>query len=264
MTDKIMQISFLPQDIELVKNFLHSKSYSNIIEFNDDLDGVFVNLSKIKDKDDLYLEFIELIINLIEERDLKGYIWNAYPNLSEMDKGSVYSEALILFNNKKSFIKETIYNKINDLLLENKDINLYGFFKFRMKDFASYISIISDIAMEEHLIKRDRHEFLDSLKGFIEIQEEKINLLRITITKDELFILSDEYGNELNNLDNEEMRTLAKQENLSDEDMLISAIMTFCPKKIEILDKLNNYKSKDIIDVISLLFEGKVTIIYSN
>ena len=173
-------------------------------------------------------------------------------------------EALNLFNKKSDFIKETIYNKVSDLIMENKDLNLDGFFKFRMKDFISYISIISDIALEEHLIKRDKKEFIDSLKYFIDIQEEKMGILRITIIKDDYFILSDENGNELESLESEELKNLARQEGLSNEDMLISAIMTLCPKKIEIMDKSKSKKSKDIIEIVNSLFEGKVTIIYSN
>ena len=34
--------------------------------------------------------------------------------------------------------------------------------------------------------------------------------------------------------------------------------------QLEILDKLNNEKTKNIKEVVSSLFEGKVTIIYSN
>ena len=264
MTDRIMQISFLPQDIELIKNFLHDNSYSKIINCDYTSDSLSINISKIKRKDDLYLGIVDLIISLIKERDLKEYIWKTYTNINEEEKKSVYLEALNLFNKKSDFIKETIYNKVSDLIMENKDLNLDGFFKFRMKDFIRYISIISDIALEEHLIKRDKKEFIDSLKYFIDIQEEKMGILRITIIKDDYFILSDENGNELESLESEELKNLARQEGLSNEDMLISAIMTLCPKKIEIMDKSKSKKSKDIIEIVNSLFEGKVTIIYSN
>ncbi|WP_200856171.1 sporulation protein YtxC, partial [Klebsiella pneumoniae] len=134
-----------------------------------------------------------------------------------------------LFDKKEDFIKETIYSKVNEFIIENNDLNLEGFVKFRMKDFISYISILSDIAMEEHLIKRDKKEFLDSLKYFIDIQEEKMELLRITIMKDGNFVLSDENGSEVENLNNEELMNLAMSEDLNKEDILISAIMTLCP-----------------------------------
>lgn len=264
MTDDMMQVSFLPQDIELIKGFVYDKGYLNRVTYNSQLDSMYINMSKIKDNDELCSDMTELIIDLIKERDLKEYIWKTYTKINEEEKKSVYTEALNLFNKKHNFIKETVFGKVKDLILENKDFNLEGFFKFRMKDFVSYISILSDIALEEHLIKRDKKEFLDSLKYFIDIQEEKMNLLRIIITKQGHFVLSDENGKEIEDLNSEEIKNLAMEENLNSEDMLISAIMTLCPKKIEILDKINNQKSKDIIEIVSLLFEGKVTIIYSN
>lgn len=264
MTDKKMQISFLPQDIELIRVFLHGKNYSNIINYNRALDSIYVDMSKIKDCDELCSGITDLMISLIKERNLKEYIWKTYTNINEEDKESVYIEAVSLFDKKQDFIKKTIYSKVNEFVIENNDLNLEGFLKFRMKDFASYISILSDIALEEHLIKRDKKEFLDSLKYFIDIQEEKMGLLRITIMKDGRFILSDENGNAVENFNNDEIRNLAAEEDLNNEDILISAIMTLCPKKIEILDNSNNKKSKDIIEIVNLLFEGKVTVIYSN
>ena len=91
-----------------------------------------------------------------------------------------------------------------------------------------------------------------------------MDLLRITITKEDYFILSDEHGNQIENLNNQDLINIAMQEDLNNEDLLISAIITLCPKKIEILDMSNNKKSREIVEMVSLLFEGKVTLIYSN
>ena len=264
MADTIMQISFLPQDIELIRKSLNSKNYSDTVSYDKNLDSMYINLSKVKDNTELCLRIADLIVDLIREKDLKEYIWKTYTNIKENEKNNVYKEALELFNKKQDFIKETVYNKVSDLIIDNKDLNLEGFFKFRMKDFVSYISIVSDIALEEYLIKRDKKEFLDSLKYFIDIQEEKMSLLRIVITNENNFILSDENGNEVDSLNNKELMNLAKEENLSNEDLLISAIMTLCPQKIEIIDKCNTKKSRDTIEIVNLLFEGKVTLIYSN
>lgn len=264
MTDKMMQISFLPQDIKFVRDFLQGKSYSNIISYKNTLDSISIDLTCVENYEALCSGITDLIINIIRQRDLKHYIWKTYTNIEEEERKSIYIEAQDIFDKKQDFINNTIYSKVYDFILDNDDLNLDGFFKFRMKDFIRYISIISDIALEEHLIKRDKREFLDSLKYFIEIQENKMELLRITITKENNFILSDEDGNHLENLNNEEMLSIAMEENLSNEDILISAIMTLCPKKIEIIDKSNCKKSKDLIDMVKLLFEGKLTVIYSN
>ena len=66
---------------------------------------------------------------------MKDYIWKTYTNIEEEEKESVYIEALSLFDKKNDFIKKTIYSKVYDFIMDNNDLNLDGFFKFRMKDF---------------------------------------------------------------------------------------------------------------------------------
>ena len=55
-----------------------------------------------------------------------------------------------------------------------------------------YISIISDIALEEYLIKRDKNQFINTLKYFIESQDSKIDLLIIHIMEDGNFKFYDQ------------------------------------------------------------------------
>uniref|UniRef100_UPI001C01DAF2 sporulation protein YtxC n=1 Tax=Clostridioides difficile TaxID=1496 RepID=UPI001C01DAF2 len=81
------------------------------------------------------------------------------------------------------------------------------------------------------------------LKYFIDTQEEKIDLLKV---------------------DDEEIINMVIRENLNYEDFLISTLLTLCPKKIEILDLLNNNCSKEIIDTVEAIFENKVSIIMEN
>ena len=66
------------------------------------------------------------------------------------------------------------------------------------------------------------------------------------------------------NLFENELAKKTIDNSLNSEDLLISEIMTLCPKKIEILDKSNSKKSRETIEIVCLLFEGKVTVIYSN
>ena len=113
----------------------------------------------------------------------------------------------------------------------------------------------------------DKFTIDDLITGInIELEHGTINYIT-NVTNDDLVLtmkIALAHLNEFPNYYNKEYGLPAMEENLNSEDMLISAIMTLCPKKIEILDKVNNKKSKDIIEVISLLFEGKVTVIYSN
>lgn len=268
MTDKIMHINFNPQDMQLVRSILNNESYNDEMNYSKKLNSISIDMDETISHNIICEEITSLILEIIRNRTLKDYICKSYTTIENEEKESVYIEAKKIFNKKEKFIKETIYNKVYDFIVDNEeleiDLDLDGFYKFRMKDFMSYIAIISDIALEEHLIKRDKKEFFDSLKYFIDIQDEKMDLLKIIITKEETFILSDENGNLIEEMNNQEMINIAMQENLNKEDMLISAVMTLCPRKIEVQDNLKNNKSKEIIDVLKLLFEGKVREVYIN
>ncbi|HBF6316471.1 TPA: hypothetical protein KOS83_003987, partial [Clostridioides difficile] len=107
-------------------------------------------------------------------------------------------------------------------------------------------------------------EFIRVLKYFIDTQEEKIDLLKVHIMEDNTFVLYDKNGNKIDSIDDEEIINMVIRENLNYEDFLISTLLTLCPKKIEILDLLNNNCSKEIIDTVEAIFENKVSIIMEN
>ena len=142
-----------------------------------------------------------------------------------------------------------------------KDLNIDGFFRFRMRDFMVYISIISDIAFEEYLIRKDKNQFINTLKFFIESQEQKIDLLIIHIMRNGDFRFYDKYGDEINNKESEEMMSMIMKEDLNLEDCLISVLLSLCPKKVEIIDDLKNETSKEIIENMKIIFEGNVNIV---
>ena len=248
MTDRVMQISFLPQDIELIRKFLYDKTYSDSVSYNESLDAIYVNLSKVEKHEIVLSRITELIVSIIKDRDLKEYIWNNYRNLNNEEKEEIYREAKCLLDKKEPFIINTIYNKLVEFIESEKVLNIDGFFRFRMRDFMVYISIISDIAFEEYLIRKDKNQFINTLKFFIESQEQKIDLLIIHIMRNGDFRFYDKYGDEINNKESEEMMSMIMKEDLNLEDCLISVLLSLCPKKVEIIDDLKNETSKEIIE----------------
>ena len=132
---------------------------------------------------------------------------------------------------------KNLYNYI----LNNDYIDIEGFVNFRMKEFNKYLFDVADLALEDYLIKKDQDEFISVLKYFIDIQEEKLNLLKVHIKKDNTFILYDELGNKIDSIDDEELINMVIKENLNYEDFLISTLLTLCPKKIEIISGARQY-----------------------
>ena len=57
---------------------------------------------------------------------------------------------------------------------------------------------------------------------------------------------------------------MAIKEDLNYEDFLISTLLTLCPKKVQILDLLNDESSKLVIETIKSIFGDRVSIIFKN
>ena len=265
MTNKDIHLSLTKQDeisveklltnLKLEKEYTYNKDYIEIVlKHKDDK----IHNEKVID------EIVHLIIDIMENKLLRRFIIKKYNAESNEEIQKIYMCALNLFKEKEPFIKKSLYEKIYDYI-ENEDyINIDGFVKFRMKEFKNYLSAIVDLAWEDYFIKKDQDEFINVLKYFVEIQQEKLELLRIHIKQDNLFILYDKDGNEIDSINDEEMMSILIEENLNYEDFLMSNLLTLCPSKIEIIDSINNSSSKEIIETIKSIFGDKVSCIKIN
>ena len=204
------------------------------------------------------------IIKIMRGEVLKDYIRSQYGKAYPKEIDNIYEHSLKIFSNKEVFIRETIFMRVSNYILENDYINIDGFIKFRMKEFIKYISAIADISLEEYLINRDHEEFIRVLKYFIDTQDVKIDLLKVHIMEDNSFVLYDKNGDKIDSIDDEDIINMVIRENLNYEDFLISTLLSLCPRKIEVMDTLNSNSSKEIIDTLKSIFENRVDIISNN
>jgi len=264
---KNISMTLSQQDKAYAMKFLNDKNNLNKkVKYDDEVIEIEItsNDKNIINIEDITEEIANLIINIMKNKLLKEYITKKYHDLYLNDEEKIYIHSLELFKEKELLVRDYVYKNVYNYILNNDYINLEGFLKFRMKGFIKYISNIGDIAVEEYIIKKDQDEFINVLKYFIDIQDEKIDLLRVNIMKDNSFILYDKDGKKINNIDDEEIINMVIQENLNYEDFLISTLLTLCPGKIEILDGLNNNSSKKITGTIKSIFGDRVTSIYQN
>ena len=127
-----------------------------------------------------------------------------------------------------------------------------------MKELMGYIANICEDALEEYLIEKDYDEFISVLRYFINVQETKIDTLKVYIRKDNSFILYDKNDNIIENENDEELINMFIKENLNYEDFLISTLLSLFPNHIIIYDSLQTNSSREIIDTIKAIFEEKV------
>lgn len=266
MTNKDIYLSLSKQDEISIKKLLTNHKLEKEYIYNDDYIEVILknnNRDRIHNEE-IVDEISKLIIDIIENKLLKKYVIKKYSSESSEEIQNIYMFALNMFKDKEFIIKQSLYEKIHDYILNEDYINIEGFVKFRMKEFNNYISTLVDLAWEEYFIKKDQDEFINVLKYFVDIQQEKLELLRIHIKEDNSFVLYDKDGNKIDSINDEEIMDMIIEENLNYEDFLMSNLLTLCPGKIEIIDSLNNNSSKEIVEIIKSIFGDKVSCININ
>ena len=266
LTDQDIYLSLPKEDHITIMKFLNKSNLHNEIRDNGEFIEILVKVDENNSENGIKVarEITNLVIDVIKDNLLKDYIYKQYKDTYPNEENNIYLLSLELIKQKEYIIRKSIDSKIYNYILNNNHINIDGFVKFRMKEFIKYISVVADLALEEYLINKDQEEFINVLKYFVDIQEEKIDLIKIHIISNNLFILYDKHGNKIENIDDEDLINLAIKENLNYEDFLISTLLTLCPKKIEILDEVENNISKEMIDMIKSIFINRVSMILKN
>ena len=253
LTNKEIHISFSQHHRIDAQEFLEIKRLKNI-SFNRDLVDVVVDLD-IEDElnlEDIINKLTSLVINIIKQKYLKEYVEKKFSSSYRKESEIIYTYSLAVFERTENLIRDTIMKKLYTHLYNEDSINIDGFLTFRLKETAMYLSSIADTALEEYLLDRDQKEFINVLK------------LVVHILQNGSFVMYDGEGNKIDNIDDEEIINMVLKENLNYEDFLISTLLSLCPKKIQIMDSLNNNSSKLVIETIKSIFEDRISSIFTN
>ena len=149
MTNKDIHLSLSKQNEISVKKLLTNHKLEKEYTYKNDY--IEVVLKNNRDKihnEEIVDEITDLIIDIIENKLLRKYIIKKYSLESSEEIQKIYICALNIFKNKEFIIKQSLYQKVYDYILNEEYINIEGFVKFRMKEFNNYISTIVDLAWE--------------------------------------------------------------------------------------------------------------------
>ncbi|WGX76009.1 sporulation protein YtxC [Paraclostridium bifermentans] len=228
MDNKEIYLSLLPKYELAVNQFVKQTKFSNIINYNDDVIEIKISTKDRTDETVLEIsrEITDILMQVIKEVILKEYIQKSYGDKYNQEIEKIYLKSLEVFKSKDLLLREIIFCRMNNYILNNDHIDVDGFVKFRMKELMGYIANICEDALEEYLIEKDYDEFISVLRYFINVQETKIDTLKVYIRKDNSFILYDKNNNIIENENDEELINMFIKENLNYEDFLISTLLS--------------------------------------
>ncbi|MBE5813030.1 MAG: hypothetical protein E7314_05185 [Clostridiales bacterium] len=208
----------------------------------------------------------EFIIDSYEQNIIKTLITNDYPYFSNSEKENIASKTLDLLNSSKNdFIKILVILKrrfhikqcILNFLSENSYIDISGIVNFRLIEYKNLLSELIEKVINEFKIQNEYKEFIAMLKFFVDTQKNRIPKLHIIFEKDGEYSILNEHNKNITAECFKDFMNERQGNFLSNEDLLISALISLAPKKIIIHLATQDYNKK-ILSTIEQIFTNKV------
>lgn len=128
--------------------------------------------------------------------------------------------------------KKEIASRIVDFLEAGNMVTVDGFINFRLHDFKLELEQLIDEAVEEYLMEKEYDDFIDLLRYFVNTQEPRLDKVHVLLLPSGAFNMYDK-NYRLIDKDFLEGFILDLMENdLSYEDLLVSALITIAPTEI--------------------------------
>jgi len=200
-----------------------------------------------------------LVIDKYEEIFLNRLISSNYFYFNSNERKKILDICLEILSDEDEFSLENrqqlIFNSFYDYLYTNKQIILYGFINFRLKNYLEFLDEVIDIAVSKFIIEREYLEFISLLKLYIKSHIPSTDFVHL-IYKDSKSILLDEDKNIIC-IDNEMFNSKFLSDiSFSSNDYTLNTLLTMLPKKIYIHLIDNNID--EFINTLYLVFENKI------
>lgn len=183
------------------------------------------------------------------ERELKLH----HQCFTEQERSELIDKVTRVLNNCSTGLQSTyvhrrktrIAQKVRDYLEINDRLILEGFIRFRLKDYSSELKAAISVAVDEFVLEKEYVEFVKLLRYFVDIQEPKIDTLHVLVKGSGGFQLFDESLKLVSNDYLEGFVVDLVDNEITYEDLLISALITIAPR-IVVLHISSNRDSETI------------------
>lgn len=153
--------------------------------------------------------------------------------------------------------KASLVNQIVKCIEAQPLFDMEGFLRFRAKDYKEEINKAVNYVVNEHVIESEYVEFINLLKHFVDSQKPRIYTLHVGITKQGKFNLYNEEGKRITKKYMDDLSFMDPSQELTYEDLLVSALIAVAPRKIVMHIRYEGYK--DTLQTICKIFEGRVS-----
>ena len=162
---------------------------------------------------------------------------------------------MLILLKRRFLIKQNIL----EYLTEETYLNLSGFIQFRLLNYKKMLVELIQKVVEDYKLQEEYKEFIDMLKFFVETQKNRCPKLHIIFEENGEYLILNERNKNITKSCFEEFIETKEQNNLNNEDVLISSLITLAPRKVFLHFESENYNKK-IVNTIEQIFENKVSV----
>lgn len=208
----------------------------------------------------------DYIIRQYEERLLTRIINGNFCYFNAAEKKEILSRSLnIIRNEDKTFLnslfqirrRNVIIRRLMDYFDNANNIILDGFVNFRLKEYIKDLEDVVDKAVDDFLMDREYREFIRLLRYFVDIQEPKIDTVHVIVGFDDRYMLLDGSKKEITNECIQEYVNEISEGEINYDDLLVSSLITFAPRKI-VIHCTGQFRNKELIETIKNVFSGRI------
>jgi len=210
----------------------------------------------------------EFIIKNFEEKLIIRIINTNYCYFNAPEKKDICTAALKIIRVEDGILvnslfrlrrKNMITNRIIDYLKTSNILILDGFINFRLKDYLHELEDIVDRAVDDFLMEREYKEFIKLLKYFVEMQEPRYNEIDLLQNPSGKYFLMDKSGRDITSECLQELNAGISRPDLSQDDLLVSSLITLAPRKI-VVHNAESFRNSILLETVKSVFAGKIII----
>lgn len=150
-----------------------------------------------------------------------------------------------------------IIRRVAAWLREQPNLDVHGFYRFRLPDYRMDVAEAVDAALEEFAADRQYREFIALLKAFVYFQEVKIPIANVIHCGDNRYAMLDHRMQPLEQCGSQEVTVEEVDRAVNYEDMIVSTLISASPRHIFIHTREPDTLS---IRTIRHIFEGRTSL----
>ncbi|CAA7599954.1 YtxC-like family [Acididesulfobacillus acetoxydans] len=203
----------------------------------------------------------ETILEHWEEKYVLTLLGKKY-RLKKAECSHVLPRTLRSLNEGKSYPgyktqrKTKLVAQILAVLEKTPTFDVEGFLRFRAQEYKTEVDRTVAQTVDEYILEREYYEFVKLLKYFLDSQSPRVDTLHVGISASGKFHLFNDQGEKVTGLYLDGFSADESGQELSYEDLLISALISAAPRQVVLHIRFPGYR--DTLHTIRDVFEDKV------